>query len=105
MPNWIKVEDLGNFKDVFENGKHVLIRYYKSGSSYRTQYSKLFVITEGYYVPLTTKEYTRHDGTKYSIQDGGCWLDALGRLIQDTKAKKSVSIVTHFMELPEFKDE
>jgi hypothetical protein len=105
MSNWIKVDDLNNYKDVAENKKHVLIRYYKSGKSYRTKHSKIYVITEGYYDPLTVRVYTRNDGSTYSVEMSGHWNDALGRLIQDTKAKKSVSIVSHFMELPEFKEE
>jgi hypothetical protein len=65
-----------------DDGTHILIRYFKGGSSNRTRVSKTYIVIEGY------------------LEDGAWW-DALDRLIVACGCKNPKNFVTHWMPMPE----
>lgn len=85
-----------------KDGSKILLRYWKGGKFSRTTRTRVFVITEGYFVPQQTVVWTDSQGQPHThTYRYEWWVDSLGRLLEDTAAKASKNKVTHWMPLPE----
>lgn len=82
-----------------KDGTQILLLYWKGGKSSRSNVFDEWIITQGSWVG----DQDIHDASGKLIftHRQNFWVDGLKRLIQDTDAKKSKSVVTHWMPLPD----